>query len=176
MLSVSSRRSVSGFYENGEFYVYDTGFRLQGEAPHLLMKAIHGFDQREMLIRFALTGSEGDIDLKTEDDTRLRGKWAATLWFLLKEGRIDKTIGLDELDKDERVVANIQRLHEGDTVLPEWIGNEKQVLTRMYLVCNSKMELADMLKYYMNTVKVLDENGNNILLKGFDVNKALELR
>ena len=32
--------------------LYDTGFRLQGEAPHLLMKAIHGFDQREMLIRF----------------------------------------------------------------------------------------------------------------------------
>lgn len=34
---------LSGFYEDGEFYVYDTGFRLQGEAPHLLMKAIHGY-------------------------------------------------------------------------------------------------------------------------------------
>ncbi len=167
---------LSGFYENGEFYVYDTGFRLQGEAPHLLMKAIHGFDQREMLIRFALTGSEGDIDLKTEDDTRLRGKWAATLWFLLKEGKINKIVGLDELNKDERIVANIQRLQEGDTVLHEWIGNEKQVLTRMYLICNSKMELADTLKYYMNTVKVFDESGNNMLLKGFDVNKALELK
>ena len=167
---------LSGFYENGEFYVYDTGFRLQGEAPHLLMKAIHGFDQREMLIRFALTGSEGDIDLKTEDDTRLRGKWAATLWFLLKEGKINKIVGLDELNKDERIVANIQRLQEGDTVLHEWIGNEKQVLTRMYLICNSKMELADALKYYMNTVKVFDESGNNMLLKGFDVNKALKLK
>ena len=167
---------LSGFYENGEFYVYDTGFRLQGEAPHLLMKAIHGFDQREMLIRFALTGSEGDIDLKTEDDTRLRGKWAATLWFLLKEGKINKIVGLDELNKDEIIVANIQRLQEGDTVLHEWIGNEKQVLTRMYLICNSKMELADALKYYMNTVKVFDESGNNMLLKGFDVNKALKLK
>ena len=167
---------LSGFYENGEFYVYDTGFRLQGEAPHLLMKAIHGFDQREMLIQFALTGSEGDIDLCKEDDTRLRGKWAATLWFLLKEGRINRILGLDQLDTDDRVVANIQRLHEGDTVVPEWIGNEKQVLTRMYFVCNSKMELADALKYYMNTVKVLDDDGNNMLLKGFDVNKALELK
>ena len=61
-------------------------------------------------------------------------------------------------------------------VLPEWIGNEKQVLTRMYLVCNSKMELADALKYYMNVVKVYDENGKDMLLKGFDVNQALELR
>ena len=166
---------LSGFYENGEFYVYDTGFRLQGEAPHLLMKAIHGFDQREMLIRFALTGSEGDVDLRKDDDTRLRGKWAATLWFLLKEGTIGKIEGLDRWEQDPRVIANGQRLHEGDTVLPEWIGNEKQVLTRMYLVCSNKLELADTLKYYMNTVRVTDTAGNDMLLKGFDVNRALEL-
>lgn len=166
---------LSGFYENGEFYVYDTGFRLQGEAPHLLMKAIHGFDQREMLIRFALTGSEGTIDLKTEDDTKLRGKWASTLWFLLKQGHIAKIEGLDNLEHDKRIVANIQRLHEGDTVLPEWIGNEKQVLTRLYLVCDTKEELAECLKEYQSKVKVLDENGNNLVLNGFDVNRALEL-
>lgn len=167
---------LSGFYENGEFYVYDTGFRLQGEAPHLLMKAIHGFDQREMLIRFALTGSEGEVNLQTDDDTRLRGKWAATLWFLLKEGRIARIEGLEDIGKDGRVVANVQRLHEGDEILPEWIGNEKQVLSRLYLVCGSKEELADALAYYMDTVKVYDEKGANLLLKGFDVRKALKLR
>ena len=167
---------LSGFYENGEFYVYDTGFRLQGEAPHLLMKAIHGFDQREMLIRFALTGSEGDVDLRTDDDTKLRGKWAATLWFLLKKGKITKIEGLDQWERDDRVIANIQRLHEGDTVLPEWIGNEKQVLTRLYLVCDSKEQLAATLKHYMDTVKVTDENGQNMLLKGFDVDKALQIK
>ena len=166
---------LSGFYENGEFYVYDTGFRLQGEAPHLLMKAIHNFDQREMLIRFALTGSEGNMDLKTDDDTRLRGKWASTLWFLLKKGHISRIEGLSEIEKDERIVANIQRLHEGDDVLPEWIGTEKQVLTRMYIVCNSKEELASCLKEYQEKVKVYDEKGNDLVLQGFDVDKALEL-
>lgn len=166
---------LSGFYEDGEFYVYDTGFRLQGEAPHLLMKAIHGFDQREMLIRFALTGSEGNVNLETDDDTRLRGKWASTLWFLLREGKIAKIEGLEDIENDSRVVANIQRLHEGDTVMPEWIGNEKQVLTRLYLVCNSKEELAECLKEYQAKVKVFDVNGNNIVLKGFNVDKALEL-
>lgn len=166
---------LSGFYEDGEFYVYDTGFRLQGEAPHLLMKAIHGFDQREMLIRFALTGSEGDIDLSKDDDTKLRGKWAATLWFLLKEGTIKKIEGLDKLAEDGCVIANIQRLHEGDLVESEWVGTEKQVLTRMYLVCDSKSELAEVLKYYMDTVHVYDENGTDMVLKGFDVDKALEM-
>ena len=167
---------LSGFYENGEFYVYDTGFRLQGEAPHLLMKAIHGFDQREMLIRFALTGSEGNVNLKTDDDAGLRGKWAATLWFLLKKGKIAKIEGLNEINTDTRVVANVQRLNEGDEVLPDWIGTEKQVLNRLYLVCNTKEELAKCLKEYQNKVKVYDINGNNMLLAGFDVDKALKLK
>lgn len=167
---------LSAFYENGEFYVYDTGFRLQGEAPHLLMKAIHGFDQREMLIRFALEGSEGEIDLKKDDDTKLRGKWAATLWFLLKNGTIASIEGLEGLESDKRVVANVQRLKEGDEVLLDWVGTEKQVLTRLYLVCDTKEALADCLKEYQRKVKVYDTAGNNMLLKGFDVNAALELR
>lgn len=165
---------LSGFYENGEFYVYDTGFRLQGEAPHLLIKAIHGFDQREMLIRFALTGFEGDLDLDKADDTYLRGKWAATVWFLLKQGKVTKIEGFDDLDKDPRVVANVQRIYEGQEVPNEWIGNEKQVLTRLYLVCNSKEELRETIKEYQAKVKVFDDNGNNMLLNGFDVDKALE--
>ncbi len=167
---------LSAFYEDGEFYVYDTGFRLQGEAPHLLMKAVHGFDQREMLINFALTGSEGDIDLAREDDPYFRGKWAATLWVLLREGTIAKIEGLSDIADDKRIAANIQRLYEGDKVLKEWIGTEKQVMTRLYLVCESKQELADTLKEYMAKIKVSDTQGNSIALHGFDVDGALELK
>lgn len=166
---------LSGFYENGEFYVYDTGFRLQGESPHLIMKAVHGFDQREMLIRFALTGSEGAIDIKKEDDANLRGKFAATVWFLLKKGKIDRIKGLENVDNDSRVIANIQRYHDGEEVLAEWVGTEKQVLTRLYLVCDSKEELADAITEYQNKVKAYDKNGENMVLKGFNARKALEL-
>ena len=88
---------------------------------------------------------------------------------------IAKIEGFEEMDNDPRVVANVQRLYEGDIVPKEWIGNEKQVLTRLYLVCDSKQELADTLKEYAEKVKAFDENGNNMILKGFDINKALEL-
>ena len=167
---------LSGFYENGEFYVYDTGFRLQGEAPHLLMKAIHGFDQREMIIRYALTGTEGNVDLEKDDDAYFRGKWGATLWFLLKKGEIARIQGLEAVAEDERIIANVQRLFEGDIVESEWIGTEKQVLTRLYIVCSTKLELANTLKEYMSKVSVTDKEGREMLLHGFDVNKALEIR
>lgn len=165
---------LSGFFEKGEFYVYDTGFRLQGEAPHLILEKIYGYDQREMLIRFALTGNEGDkVDLFKEDPY-MKGKWAATVWFLLRKGKICKVEGLDDMANDPRVVANVVRLNVGDEVPQEWIGNEKQVFTRLYLVCDTKEELCDAIQEYQNKVKVYDENGNNMLLKGFDAKKALE--
>ena len=165
---------LQAFYENGEFYVYDTGFRFQGEAPHLLMKAIHGFDQREMLIRFALTGSQGDLDLLKEDDPYFRGKSACTLWFLLKEGKIDTIEGMEQIDQDKRVVANVQRLYEGDTVLPEWTGTEKQVMTRLYIVCDSRKELIDTIAEYREKIKVRDDKGKDMLLKGFSISKLME--
>ncbi len=140
-----------------------------------MLKKIHGFDQTEMLIRFALTGSEGEIDLRKVDYVRLRGKFAATLWFVAKSGKIFKIEGFENLSGDSRVAANVQRLYEGDEILPEYVGTEKQVVSRMYLVCENKSELADALKHYMNTVKVFDAEGKNLLLKGFDVDKALEL-
>lgn len=146
---------------------------MQGEAPHLLLNSIYGYDQREMLIRFALTGTEGEnVDLYKEDPY-MGGKWASTIWFLLKQGVIEKIEGLEELEKDKRVVANGQRLYEGDKVLQEWIGNEKQVMTRLYLVCDTKEELAAAIKEYQQKVKVWDAAGNSMLLKGFDIDKAL---
>ena len=164
---------LSAFYENGEFYVYDTGFRLQGEAPHLIMHAVHGFDQREMLVRFALTGNEGAVDIEKEDDAWLRGKWAATLWILLKAGKICCVEGLNGVESDSRVVANVQRFHEGDEVKAEWVGTEKQVFTRLYLVCDDKKSLHDVLRHYQETIRVFNSSGENLVLNGFDVNKAL---
>lgn len=166
----------SAFYMNGEFYVYDTGFRLQGEAPHILMKAIHGFDQREMLIRFALTGSEGNIDLLSEDDAYLRGKWASTYWVLASKGNIAEIKGLENIDNDRRVVANIQRLHEGDSIQESWIGTEKQVITRLYFVCDSKEELADTIEEYKNKISVFDSNGNEMMVDTLDVDEALGIK
>lgn len=166
---------LSAFYEDGEFYVYDTGFRLQGEAPHLILQHYFNYDQREMLIRFALTGSEGDFSLKDVDDPTFGGRWAATLWFLAKAGRIGSVKGLGGLGSDKRVITIVQRLHAGDLIPQEWIGTEKQVVARLYLSADSKDELAESLNYYMENVKVLDEHGRDMLLKGFDVNNALEL-
>ena len=51
--------AIQFFVEDNNYYAYDPGFRLQGEAMHIHINAINGFDHRKMLINFALTGSMG---------------------------------------------------------------------------------------------------------------------
>jgi len=108
------------------------------------------------------------------DDPFFHGKSAATLWFLLKEGTISKIEGLEELKDDPRIIANIQRLHEGDVVLPEWVGTEKQVLTRLYIICESKLALADAITEYRRKIRVINDQGKDMLLNGFSLKKMME--
>jgi len=164
---------LQAFYENGEFYVYDQGFRLQGGAPNYQIQAITGYNQLEMLIRFALTGSGGDFDLEKCDDPYFRGKSAATLWLILKTGVISRIEGLEGIADDPKVVRLVQRFTEGEEVLDEYIGSEWQVFAKLFLVCDSKEELAKTSKHYINTIKVYDTDGNNMLLKALDVDKVL---
>jgi len=166
---------VQAFYENEEFYVYDTGFRLQGEASNLLIEKLCGYDQRELLIHFALTGSEGDLDLCAADDPTLHGRAAASVWFLLKEGTVGKIEGLERAKNDGRVAALVQRLYEGDEIPSSWIGTEQQVMLRLFLVCDTKRELAEAIAEYQTGIRVSDIHGGNMLVDGFDAAAALEV-
>ena len=67
------------FVENNTFYAYDPGFRLQGEAPHIHLAHINGFDHRKMLINFAFTGVLGEDDFPKKNDFKFKGKKACTI-------------------------------------------------------------------------------------------------
>jgi biotin carboxylase len=152
---------IQAFVENKEFYVYDPGFRLQGEAPHLLLAAINGFDHRKMLINFALTGKMNDGDFPLQDDCFLKGKHAATLWILLGAGKIKNIQGMEV--EDSRIVHIVQRLQIGDVVTGNMVGTEKQVFARFYLVCDAKKELEELSRDIRNRVKVFGESGESLV-------------
>ena len=159
---------VSAFVESGVMHVYDPGFRLQGEAPDLLIAAVNGFDQKAMLIRHALTGSMGAEVLRDMNDCRFMGKHAATIWYLAKEGAIARIDGLKEAAADQAVFKVVQRLYEGDLVTSQMVGTEAQVVARLYTVCDTKEELARKVKQLQNEIMVYDDQSMPMLLDGFD--------
>jgi biotin carboxylase len=156
---------IQFFVQNGSFFAYDPGFRLQGEGPHIHLNAINGFDHRTMLINFALTGSMGYEDLDALNDYTLRGHVAGTFWILLKAGKVCEIAGLDEIGMDSNVIAVEKRLAVGDRVEPEMLGTERQVLARIYVVTNSFQELALKAKQLRSQFRVLNEHGNDMVLE-----------
>lgn len=155
---------VSAFYENGHFYVYDPGFRLQGGGFHLTLMSVNGFDQRKMLINFALTGSMAYYDLDKMNDPKMHGQSAATVWFLLKSGMIDKICGLDYIKNHPSVDFTIQRFNIGDEVTDQMQGTERQVFLRIFMHCKNESELKLTIKDFQNRLKVLTPSGENLLL------------
>lgn len=154
---------VSAFYENGHFYVYDPGFRLQGGGFHRILDAANGFDHRKMLINFALTGSMNCEDFIDKNDPLIHGKAAAVVWYLIKEGTIGNIEGLEYIKNSPYVTDSLQRFNLGDEVTSSMIGTERQVFLRVFLQCNNKSELKNIIQDFHNRLIVESTEKKNML-------------
>jgi biotin carboxylase len=156
--------TISAFVEDNNFYYYDPGFRLQGEAPNLHMENINKFDQKKFLIDIALGNKTNKSDITKAD---FQNKHAATIWFLLKKGTITRIEGFEKIENDPSIFHISRRLFEGDIVSEEMTGTEGQVMARIYMCCQTKQELKDKISEIQNTIKVFDKDNNNQLINGF---------
>lgn len=154
---------LSAFFHNDEMYFYDPGFRLQGEGPNHHLEKILGIDHKKMLINFAMGDGMGDLELVNIDPT-FTNKCALTLWFLLSEGKIHSINGVEKFERDPIVHTIAQRLTIGDFVTSKMVGTEAQVFARFYLSADSKSEINSKVNQLLNNVKVLDENGRNLIV------------
>jgi len=160
---------INAFVENGEFFFYDPGYRLQGEAQHHILNAVNGFDHKKMLVEFALTGSMSNNNFQELNDPYLRGKKAVSMWVLLKKGTIGKIKGLEILNKDSNIVYIGQRFDEGDIVSENMLGTEKQVFARIYIVSDTKIALYNSVKNIRENLVILDTEGNDMILDALSI-------
>jgi len=155
---------IQFFVDDSSFYAYDPGFRLQGEAPHLYLKHFNHFDHREMLLRFAMTGSMWPGDFQSVNDPAFKGQYATTVWVLLKAGRVGTVAGMDAVRAHPQVIEVLQRFQPGDVVSTDMVGTERQVFARIYTTAQTPQASEEVLRFIHNTVVVQDENGANMVL------------
>jgi biotin carboxylase len=156
--------TISAFVENRKIYLYDPGFRLQGEAPDIPIKEISGYDQKELLVNFALNGLMFNDKINIFNSIFSNKKFAASIWFLLGIGEISKIEGLELVMNDSSIIAFNQRLFIGSKILPEVIGTEGQVFARLYLIVDSYENLLDKIKYYQENINIYDFEDKNLKL------------
>lgn len=154
---------VSAFVDDEKFYLYDPGFRLQGEAPNLTVQQMTGFDHLRMLIEFALSGKNPYSNCDAVRECRSWTKSAATIWVLLKSGEIGDIRGVNEYLQDPCVFASVVRLGIGDVVLPNAVGTEQQVFARLYIACENKELLGNKIDEANSKICILDTKGDNMI-------------
>jgi biotin carboxylase len=154
-----------------KFFAYDPGFRLQGEAPHIYLNTINDFDNRSMLINFALTSNSNEPNIKIKNDPFFKGKIASTIWILLKQGKISNISGIDDIKNQSCIIEVIQRFKVGEIVETDMLGTERQVFARIYSVVNDKFEQEKIYNIIIHQLKIVDENGENMILDYMDINK-----
>ena len=159
--------NIQFFHENGDFYAYDPGFRLQGEGPHLHMLAANGVDNRKMLINFALTGQMYGKNFEEVNDVNLCGYKALTIWILLNHGTIANISGIDKLRKLESFREILPRFVVGDTIEPSMLGTERQVFSRIYLQNKNKEKLMMDLQKLNQAIEVISTEGNSMILDSY---------
>jgi len=125
--------NIQFFKDADVFYAYDPGFRLQGEGFHIHLKAAFGFDQREELVNFSLNSSLSCYFNLIQNKRMADHFHAATVWILLKPGKIRTISGLNDIFQLLSYKDILSRFKEGDTVDEEMVGTEKQVFCRIYL-------------------------------------------
>ena len=67
----------------------------------------------------------------------------------------------------------MQRFNEGDTVTKDMVGNEKQVLARIYIVCDSRGKLIQKIDEIKQGLLVTDEHGDDMIIDLLDTNQII---
>ena len=167
---------IEGAVNGKEFCFWECGYRLCGAQQGIITGYVNGADVEEMLLRYALTGTMSDEDVTAKEDPRLKGKAACNLLVFSKVGKICRIEGIDEVKRMKGVINYTALIGAQATISPEDEGTLNQSVARLHLVADSRVELADLIERIYATLKLIDENGQNILLdttdRDFLVNKA----
>lgn len=154
---------VQGLYNKNSdsFYIFEAGLRCAGEAPYRLIERVNGISFINNLVDFALLGKAMDFD-SSKEDPFFKGKVCCVTSLVSRGGRVGIIKGLERVQSLRSVVDSECRYHEGDET-PN--GNTlRQIMIRFVLICESLEQLVSDVEYINNSVKVLDEEGQNMCL------------
>lgn len=164
--SLDIRDGVLGiqfFFDGINFYAYDPGFRIQGEAPHHYIKTLFAMDQIKAAINFSLGLGYASTNTSFEPDPSFLGKKARTVWALGRTGVVESIQGLEMFSHEKRVVSVHVRVKPGDNISADMIGTERQVLARFHLLADDTESLDDVNRFVVRNFSVIGNDGVSMI-------------
>ena len=157
---------LQGFMYEGKAMFYDPGIRLPGDDYDVGYKSVTGIDIAELFIYFALTGNIPNHFADEIKNARLN-KWIAMILPCVRPGKIASIKGLDKIDNNESIVSWASFYREGDEV--GVFNDSRQRFAEFIIVTSTIDQLKNTVKWIFDTVKVLGEGGEDMMIEKFDV-------
>lgn len=153
---------IEAVVKDNDIFVFEMQFRLGGMRHHNFVLKENGMDILAMLVRFALTGQFEGWDAAVCDNANFKNHYCS-LNILIKPGIVKKIEKLEEVKNLPQVYAFTQMMYEGDSVkLP---GTVQQIFCKFSLVDKSRVALIRVIHLIQDTLKVYNEEGENIVMK-----------
>ena len=164
---------MQGFVDGDCVRFYDPGLRLPGGEYERMFRFATGKSPFKPLIEFALTGRVSAEDNEIgKEDIWLCGKTAGQILPTLRPGVIGKIEGLEEIRQHPDVVSVFPRFKAGDTIQPT--HNVNQRYAEIDIVCQSPEKAAEVTAWIYHTLKITDENGEDMLVSQFDPQRFVQ--
>lgn len=155
---------IQGIYKDGICYTFEAGLRMEGTGSYRFTSKMTDQSFLEFMVDNAI-GRGSNYDLEKEDPY-FNGRKCVLFSQIVKAGTIVNTIGYEEIKNDPIIISSEQRRYPGDTIEPD--GTLRQIMYR-YLITSDDMDaVIALIERIKNTVKALDEDGNNILVADFN--------
>ena len=156
-----------GMVTEKKIYVFEMGYRINGNNDFLVIDRFHGLNFMKMCIAHSLCGSMCDDISK---DNPLYPEYACTLPVYAHGGTIGK-LSLEGLREDPRISNVTVSGWEGKQIPED--GSTAQCVLKLKLFAPTLEEVVDAVKYAQRHIEVTDIGGKNMLFKPFDADCLL---
>lgn len=154
--------SLQGFVTDRGFLFHETGLRMGGGQSYVFTQAINGISSLDLMIEYALTGSMSSVNA-LKNDNPFFDKFCANYYISLRKGTITRIDGIEEVNSFPQVLQNKQFKFVGETITPT--NSLDRVCFRIHVMDDTKESLAHTLCRISDTIKILDEDGNDMQLQ-----------
>ena len=162
---------LQGFDIDGEFKFFESGYRMGGEQMYVFTDHQNGLNSLEMMINYALTGKMADFCVADKDNAKF--KWPCCNYYIpLKAGIITEVHGLDEIESMESVLNVTKMFNIGDEILDT--NALERVCLRLHVYGKTAEELAEALVEISATLRMLDQNGNEMQIEHLEYDRCLQ--
>lgn len=156
-----------GFIDGDTIRFYDPGMRFPGGEYDRYFSEVTGVDLMKMLVSLAAYGDYGEYSGLLHDKIAyLNGKHIFTLHSVIKEGKISEITPKEHLLAIDGVKRVSFRHDIGDAIKMTYDVNQR--VAEINIVKEDKEELVKSIISVQKEIKVLDENGNNMIFCQFD--------